>query len=55
MECVMCKEQSGGAKSDPWLTADKEMGPQLYKCKEMNSTNDMNDFGSTFFLTDSIK
>lgn len=37
-----------GPEAGPWLTACK-LGSQSYKCKELNSANDLNDLESGFF------
>lgn len=47
MEWVKCKEQSQGAKCDPWPMV-KKRGPQSYK-NEMNSASSMNDLESGLF------
>lgn len=37
-----------GAKTSIQLTANKEIGPPSYSCKELNSANDLNNLGSRF-------
>ena len=36
------------SKDQPWVTANKEWGPQSYNRKELNSASNLNEFGSAF-------